>query len=357
MRCIFVKKLFVVSIWLFVLFLIPFNVRAFSVSGVSFTGPNEVKVGDNFDLNFKLNFSDISYRGPMGIYTVAFRFSYDKNVVAPTSVKSNIPYSTLTTDSSGNATVISIVSDLDDKNYECVDQTLFCDNEYTVSINFAVKASNPTNTSVNIVETGVGLFKVVSGVTAYPADDMVEVQVEAGQTVSLNVVKPAVVATPKKDNNNNNIPDTPVSKSNNKFLKSLEVENYTINFDKYKYNYDIIVEDDVNSLNVKADVQNSKAQYTITGNDDLKKNDNKVVIEVTAENGDKNIYTIYVKKKSDTNEEKKESSNFKSASINIDKKYMKIGSILAVVICLIVIISFIIKKINDRKIDKLVDKM
>lgn len=217
-------------------------------------------------------------------------------------------------------------------------EVLFCDNEYTVTINFVVKADSPTQTFVKISEIGIDVIQVVVG-KEYDEEDISEVKVEAGQTVALNIVKP-VITTPKKDTE---LPkkDTStlsnISKSNNKFLKKIEVENYTINFDKYKYNYDIVVEDDVNSLNVKAGLQNSKAKYTITGNDDLKKNDNKVVIEVTAENEDK--------------------KEFKKATINVDKKYIRIGSIVVVVIILIVVISFVIRKINDKKIDKLVDKM
>ncbi len=169
--------------------------------------------------------------------------------------------------------------------------------------------------------------------------------------MTFDIVKPVI------DTSKNNISNIPVSKSNNKFLKKLEIDNYDISFDKYKYNYDIVVEDEVNSLNIKAELQNSNAKYTITGNDDLKKNNNKVIIEVTAENGDKNIYTIYVKKESEITANVDEQSNFKKATINVDKKYVKTGFIVILVIVFIILVSFIVRKINDKKIDKLVDKM
>lgn len=99
--------------------------KAFNVSGVSFTGPSEVKVGESFDLNFKLSFSDISYRGPMGISSAGFYFEYDKSVLAPVSVNSNIPYSIMTTTSDDKSLVASVISDMDDKNYECVEKYFF----------------------------------------------------------------------------------------------------------------------------------------------------------------------------------------------------------------------------------------
>lgn len=112
-------------LFLFLLLLVPFNVKAFNVSGVSFTGPSEVKVGESFDLNFKLSFSDISYRGPMGISSAGFYFEYDKSVLAPVSVNSNIPYSIMTTTSDDKSLVASVISDMDDKNYECVEKYFF----------------------------------------------------------------------------------------------------------------------------------------------------------------------------------------------------------------------------------------
>lgn len=99
--------------------------KAFNVSVVSFTGPSEVKVGESFDLNFKLSFSDISYRGPMGILSAGFYFEYDKSVLAPVSVNSNIPYSIMTTTSDDKSLVASVISDMDDKNYECVEKYFF----------------------------------------------------------------------------------------------------------------------------------------------------------------------------------------------------------------------------------------
>lgn len=87
-------------------------------------------------------------------------------------------------------------------------------------------------------------------------------------------------------------------KSNNKNLKSLEVENYTLSpeFNKDTTEYDLTIPDDVNSLEIKAIAEDEKAKVEIKGNDELLTGVNTIEIKVTAEDKTVRTYRINVTK-------------------------------------------------------------
>lgn len=92
-------------------------------------------------------------------------------------------------------------------------------------------------------------------------------------------------------------------------LSKLNVGGYTLSpaFNKNKFSYSITVPSNVNDLSVQAVATSSKAKVTISGNSSLKTGMNHITITVTAENGNKNTYTVNVTKKApSTNTEKKE---------------------------------------------------
>lgn len=84
--------------------------------------------------------------------------------------------------------------------------------------------------------------------------------------------------------------------SNNNYLKKLSISGYDINptFIKTTNTYFINVDDDVDSVKVKAEAESSSATINIYGNTSLDKKENKVLISVTAKNGDVRTYRIYV---------------------------------------------------------------
>ena len=87
-------------------------------------------------------------------------------------------------------------------------------------------------------------------------------------------------------------------KSNNKKLKSLEVENYKLSpeFNKDTTEYDLTIPDDVNSLEIKAVAEDKKSKVEITGNDKLLTGVNTIEIKVTAEDETVGTYKINVTK-------------------------------------------------------------
>ncbi len=93
-------------------------------------------------------------------------------------------------------------------------------------------------------------------------------------------------------------------KSDNAYLKSLEVTDYPLNitFNKETFEYEINIDRDVTSLNVIAEPEDSNATYTIRGNYNLDKVVNEIIITVIAENKEYKVYKIKaIKNMSDNN--------------------------------------------------------
>ncbi len=88
--------------------------------------------------------------------------------------------------------------------------------------------------------------------------------------------------------------------SDNNYLSNLSVEGYTLNraFSKENTTYFVTVGNEIGEVNIIANVDDDEATVTIYGNKDLKEGTNKILIAVTAENGNVRNYRIYVTKNS-----------------------------------------------------------
>lgn len=88
--------------------------------------------------------------------------------------------------------------------------------------------------------------------------------------------------------------------SDNNYLKELVVDEYELNteFSKDNTTYFLNVENDVTSLKISTTREDSSSKVCIYGNDSLEEGSNKVLISVTAENGNVRSYRIYVTRKS-----------------------------------------------------------
>ena len=87
--------------------------------------------------------------------------------------------------------------------------------------------------------------------------------------------------------------------SNNKNLKSLTISGdyeLTPKFDKDVTEYTLNVGSDINSIDIKANAEDSSAKVEITGNDKLLAGENTIKIKVTAEDGTVRTYKINVTK-------------------------------------------------------------
>jgi len=92
--------------------------------------------------------------------------------------------------------------------------------------------------------------------------------------------------------------EEPVLSSNN-LIKNIYIENYKLKFKSTKNNYTLKIKEDIKNLNIKVELEDEKASYILTGNDNLKSG-SKINIVVTAENGSENVYTIKIKKKNNS---------------------------------------------------------
>lgn len=87
--------------------------------------------------------------------------------------------------------------------------------------------------------------------------------------------------------------------SQNNYLKSLSIDGveFKNDFNKTKTDYFArLDDDDLEKVTVKATAEDSSAIVTIYGNTNLEKGKNKILINVTADNGETRTYRIYLSK-------------------------------------------------------------
>ena len=85
-------------------------------------------------------------------------------------------------------------------------------------------------------------------------------------------------------------------RSSNNFLKSLSISNANINFDKNTNIYNLSVKNDIETIEISAQADDSKSVITGLGTFKLKEGNNEIKINVKAENGSTNTYTLNVKR-------------------------------------------------------------
>ena len=97
------------------------------------------------------------------------------------------------------------------------------------------------------------------------------------------------------NNSNTANNNTTTTKSNNANLADLGIKPH--DFKGFRYgttSYEVVVPEDTETIEVYAKTQDSKATLTGTGKKTLEKGENKLDVEVTAEDGTKKTYTINV---------------------------------------------------------------
>ena len=120
-------------------------------------------------------------------------------------------------------------------------------------------------------------------------------------TKSSNKANNSNISTTSKNTNsslmqtNKNIETATYNGSNNNYLKSLIIKGIELNtsFNKENTTYFIKVTNTSN-LKITATAEDSSAKVAVVGNDNLKQGTNKILISVTAENGDIRYYRIFV---------------------------------------------------------------
>ena len=120
-------------------------------------------------------------------------------------------------------------------------------------------------------------------------------------TKSSNKANNSNISTTSKNTNssliqtNKNVETATYNGSNNNYLKSLKIKGIELNtsFNKENTTYFIKVTNTSN-LKITATAEEDSAKVTVVGNDNIKQGTNKILISVTAENGDIRYYRIFV---------------------------------------------------------------
>ena len=137
-------------------------------------------------------------------------------------------------------------------------------------------------------------------------------------------------------------------------VKSFTVTNYDIKFNRDVKTYNILVDEDVNSIEVIVVPNDSKATVKISGNDKLIPGSNKVIVQVISESGDANEYTLNVYKMGEvpiSNEEQTEvvdTTGTNTSNTSNNSMWVIVSIVLSIL--LIGIVCFIV--IYDRKTKK-----
>ena len=357
---------------LLLLFIFPICVNAASgsIRNAYITGTDTANVGGEFSQGFMVNFSDIKKgtNETYGIWLVGFEIVYDEDALVIEGISSDGGVWASTVYRENGKTYVLSQFSKDPYHNGCVDGVLYCA-DYGVSIKFYVKDTTKASTTIKMKDVEAGVFQVSGGLNPeYNVSDMIELKYssESSSTIKINKPANAVVNEPKsiisnkpktnkpsttsKKTTTNNKTTTSKIKSTNNILKSLVVGGYPFEFSKDKKEYTIYVPDGVKLLDVEAKPEDAKATVEIIGANDLSKNDGKVIINVKAENGNINTYTINIEKEV---AEKEIEGN--KLNIHLTKKQITIGGLVIVSLLLIIIIKAIINHIGNRRIDKSMD--
>ena len=133
-------------------------------------------------------------------------------------------------------------------------------------------------------------------------------------------------------------------------VKSISIKNYDFKFDSNTKKYNILVDENVEKLDINVVPNDAAATTSIQNNDNLKPGLNKIIVQVTAENGKVNEYTFNVYKIGEEKEEETEKpiETIGTESNNKFNIWMIIAGIEFVVIILLVVF-FLLKKNNQKK--------
>ncbi len=177
-----------------------------------------------------------------------------------------------------------------------------------VSVNgasgFSISSSNNYHLAYRI-EAG---YSVASGSAIASVRLRPNPSASVGASTTLNVYNVGVVLQDHNDTVSAGsrsitltIAEAPEAKSGNNYLKALTSLIVDLDFSRDKQEYNVSVANEVTSLELTAEVEDDKASYEIIGDQDFETGENHVKVVVTAENGSKRTYDIYVTREKSSN--------------------------------------------------------
>lgn len=376
-------------IFLSIILLVPICVKADNINTSSIVGPTTAKVGEEFTLSLNISFKDVykDNKDSLGVYGILAELDFDDKDFTITGLTTSDAFeSEILKTEDGKYFLVSLLSE----NYNassCYDKILFC-GIYTANITFYTNQTTKKESVIKIGNYEGYLLKMIEDLEKEITTDDLKIYTGTGDSEAIHSIKisQSNIKVSKKDsiaeNSNKNSSNTKneikketqsninekTNSSTNKddkedketsstpsaddnHLKSLKIKGYELDFDKYKKLYTLKVESDVNKLEITANAQNSKSKVKITGADDLKKNNDKVTIEVTSQTKETRTYVITIDRLENVKHEQKK-NNFK-----LTDEQIKIGVIILIAIGILAVGIFIAIKIRDKVIEKDFDKL
>lgn len=387
-------KKIIILFSLILIIISPFNVSAVTKEGkidtTSALANTQTKVGDYFTISFSVWFWGLQKNtyDTYGVGAVAFTIEMDNDDFLISSVSSDVWDTDVYDLGNGKYYFVSQYIDGSDDNNACIEKELYC-SSYNIDVEFFVKNTNKKNSSIVMTSAIAGLIDLSKEYEEITEDDIIKSTYTNIRTVTMTIQQPSDKDTYQEPNNNiieksndvpsvtsttqnkeinnssenkaksniNNNSSVTVSKSNNNYLKSLEIEGFNIEFSKEEINYNINVNEVINSLKINAIPEDDKSNVEIIGADDLKQNDGNIFINVKAENGDIKKYTISVHRGKDEIEGVVKKEKQKNNAFKLEKKHIILGSIIVGSIIITVFIIFLINRIRDRKVEKELDSL
>lgn len=368
---------------LIMLLVLPMKIKAITTKGTTIMGQTEVVAGNEFSLSFIVSYDGIhgGYDSTLGIWFVDFVLEMDEEVLGISGISSSeFDAIVFKEEESGKIYVMGETKGNSPFGNNCANGVLHCA-DFLVTLNFFAKKDENITTEIKMKEVETALLDMKDPMKEYTLDDAIELDFDSKTTHTIQIKKnenktieiPEEIVQEKEEINvkpsveNKKSPSTNDLKlDTNASLKNLEIEGYNIDFNKSKTEYTLNIESEINELAIKAVPESEKATYKIIGAEDIKANNYKITIEVTAENKDVVKYTINVILKESTTPEKEEKEQkvkknliqtMKEKIKNIKKETLIYGGIMIGCIVLLIIVVIINKMVKNHKMNKLLDKI
>ena len=352
------KKLLLIII---MLLFIPFNCFAaekIKINEIILKGPDSVKKGATFTVEVSGSYSGFNRTefGVQGIYLAGVLFEFDEDVLILSDYSAE-GYNSTVVMQDDLVYLFGEVNDL--KTNKCADGFFNC-GPYTAKLTFYVKDVDEENTTIKIHSLEFGVFDVLDE-DDFDFDDMDDVTCERSKSIKVKINDSVVTSSPPKSVISDSLPsigesvqkkdnvlapdETSEDKKEAKFLKSLKIKNYSLNFKEDVTSYKLTLSDSVNKLKIDAEAYDKDTEIKIVGADNLKDASDIVKIKLTLPSGEKKTYTINIKRESISDSE--------SASIIHKLNYFVYG-VLGFT-AFVVIIGLISKSRDKRKLKKLLE--
>lgn len=366
--------------------IIPLKVQAsVTITNANIQGPAEAKIGEKIIVKYSLDITglDKTKEDSDGVYGVILSLALNEKTFTPTAIKSDMDsYVIKYKDENDLRFILSEVTSTTQN--KCRNNTLFCGSKYEVEVEYqindttekqaqiilasALMVTYPVNaddmTEENQKDVSYGILKeytiniIDTDTSGEPAkditmlyDDLIkdndEDHIEIKDPPPQVTTKPITQTTTTKPQTTTTT-TTEEKQSRNTKIKTLEIKDAEYKFDYTKNYLEVFIKQDINSLDINIELEDPKSTYEIIGADDLRKNDNRVKIEVSSENGQKRTYTLNVKIKDWTAEDKEKVEMVDIFGQNIEKKYVELGTYISGSIIILAFLIGIIKFSKDR---------